>query len=147
MRPTIEFRETMRGHWRPHGEPRPRAIELTVVAHERPGPMLSPRRVCDLAGAIEVEGLAASAAARGSLVIDPLLGKTLAYALSFDGDDGAAYRFDGKKSVRFLRLAETMTTLEGGIYDARDARVGEATLRFDLRDDFVRWIGTFRLRR
>jgi len=139
------FRETMRGHFRLNGETRPRALSFTIVARTRSVGLFGARSICDIEGAVEAEGLTPGAVAKGTLEIDPLLGRRLVYTFSFEADDGRTYRFEGQKSVSFLRLAHSMTTLPAKLYDARGDAVGEALVRFDLRSDFLRWLRTWRV--
>ncbi|HEY3354035.1 MAG TPA: hypothetical protein VGQ83_12355 [Polyangia bacterium] len=76
------------------------------------------------------------------LEIGPPLHRFLRYQVHFRDPRGNVYRFFGQKTVFVLRLRRTMTTLVGRLY-RNGADVGEATLRFALRD-LPQLIGSFR---
>jgi hypothetical protein len=141
----FEFHETMSGSYRLDSSPdRERAISFTVGARVDDLGKFLRNRVAQIQGAIEVEGLASHRAARGTMLMDPILGRTVGYELSFTNDEGARYRLSGRKSVEFLRFLQTMTYLPAEIFDERGERVGEATLRFDVRSDLYRFLRSFR---
>jgi hypothetical protein len=142
----LEFRETMSGSWHPSDAPaRERAISFTIraVAHDLLR-FLRDRRA-EIVGAVDVEGLASHRPMRGTLLVDPLIGRRIVYDFAFTGDDDRKLRFRGEKSIELLRPLATMTTLPGELLDAEGATIGAARLRFDARSDLgkllrsVRW--------
>ncbi len=141
----FEFHETMSGAYRLDATPdRERAISFTVGARvDNVGKFLRDR-VAQIQGAIELEGLVSHRAARGTMLMDPILGRTVGYELTFNDDEDRRLRLSGRKSVQFLRLMQTMTFLPAQILDGRDARIGEAKLRFDVRSDLYRFLRSFR---
>lgn len=141
----FEFRETMSGSYRLDASPdRERAISFTVgVRVSELGKFLRDKRAA-IQGAIEMEGFANHRACRGTMVMDPLIGKLVGYELTFANDEGRTHRLVGQKTVEFTRFLHTMTTLPAQIVDEEGRRVGVATLRFDARSDLGRFLKSFR---
>jgi hypothetical protein len=103
----------------------------------------------EIEGEVDAEGFADHRHLRGTLGMDLLRTGTLPYAFRFQANDGAAYVFEGKKTVRaglfaLAELAEAMTVLPGSIRDAAGVEVGRALLRFDIRSDLIKFLGSFR---
>lgn len=141
----FEFRETMSGAIRLDSAPdRERAISFTVGGRVDQMTRFIRDRKAAIQGAIEIEGLASHSAARGTMLMDPILGKQVGYELEFKDDQGRPLRLSGRKSVEFFRLMETMTTLPAEVLDAQGKRVGQAVLRFDVRSDLLRFLRSFR---
>ena len=141
----FSFHETMSGSYRLDASPdRERAITFTVGARVDDVGKFIRDRVAKIQGAIEMEGLASHRAARGTMLMDPILGRTVGYELSFMDDDGKRYRLSGRKSVQVLKFLHTMTYLPAEIFDEKGERVGEAVLRFDVRSDLGRFLKSFR---
>lgn len=130
---TLRFAETMTGTWRRAGEDVDRPIQFEVSAET-----VSPLRpfgtvLGTLVGTLSAGGLASNASVTGTIEVSPIEQRRIRYSLDLIGDDGGRYRFDGWKSISWLRLASTWTTLPGTIYDGTGAVVGTATLRFAPR--------------
>jgi len=141
----FEFHETMSGSIRLDASPdRERAISFTVGGRVDQLSRFLRDRKAAIQGAMEIEGLASHSAARGTMLMDPILGKQVGYELEFKDDQGKSLRLTGRKSVEFLRLMETMTTLPADLVDEEGRRVGHAVLRFDVRSDLVRFLRSFR---
>ncbi len=142
------FRETMSGTCRLASDPdRQRTIVFTVTARSpRIGAFLAHREVT-IEGTIDVEGLATLRPLTGTLGLDVLLTRQIAYDFTFAGDDGAAYRFTGEKNVRVTAFLETMSHLPAALLDERGATIADAELRFDLRGDLVAFLRSFSLTR
>lgn len=142
------FRETMSGTCRlANDSDRERAIVFTVTARSpRIGEFLKYRQVA-IEGTIDVEGLAVRRPLSGTLGMDVLLTRRIPYDFAFTGDDGAAYRFTGEKTVRVTALLETMSRLPAALLDEHGATIAEAELRFDLRFDLVAFLRSFELTR
>jgi hypothetical protein len=127
------FVEQMSGTWRRRSQPAlllPARFECAAVAdlrrYARDGHMA-------LSGHIRFEGLAGYAACQGALDIQPLR-RRLRYELAFLGDDGRRYTLRGEKRLRYRDLLRAMTYLPAEIRDEAGAAIGDAELRFDLRD-------------
>lgn len=141
----FEFHETMSGSYRLAGSAeRDRAMSFTIRARVHSVLRFLRDRLAEIEGEVDLEGYADHRAMRGTLEIDPLLGKKLVYAFAFEDNDGQKRRFVGKKSVELLHLLETMTTLPGAILDDGGHTLGSAMLRFDARSDLVKWLRSFR---
>lgn len=111
-----------------------RAFSFTVRAHV---PQLARHlfdHLANLEGHVDAEGLATRAPLMGTLLINPVLGRTIAYEFSFTGDDGRTYRFAGRKQVTPLHPVESMTHMDGELTDERGALVATAHVVFALRD-------------
>lgn len=142
----LAFRETMTGgyHLTPApGMERPMSFTVRVSAPSLRSLLRSP--VLDIEGSVFAEGLAEHKPLRGTLTIDPVRAKVLVYIFDFDGDDGTHYVFQGRKTLSEGDLLHAMTVLPGGIYDRAGTEVGRALLRFDLRSDLLKFLGSFRL--
>lgn len=141
----FEFRETMSGSYRLASAPdHERAISFTVGARvQKLGRFLRDKQAA-IQGAIEMEGFAAHRPCRGTMVMDPVLGKKVGYDLTFVDDAGRTHRLVGQKDVSFLRLLETMTTLPAELFDDAGNKIGTATLRFDARSDLAKFLKSFR---
>lgn len=95
-------------------------------------------------GTVEAPGLAAAAQLDGEMTLRPIGKKVVRYAFEFTGDDGARYRFEGQKDIRWLDAARTWTTLPGEIRDASGAVVARCDTRFDMRSDWMQFASSFR---
>lgn len=141
----FHFHETMSGSYVLDAAPdRERAISFTIGARVHDVARFARDRLAEIQGAVEMEGFASHRPLRGTLEMDPILGRKLVYDFRFVDDEGVEHRFTGRKSVSWLRLLETMTTLPGEIFDASGRRVGRARLRFDVRSDLLRFARSFR---
>jgi hypothetical protein len=141
----FEFHETMVGSFRLRGEARDRPMSFTLRCRSPRWLTFLRRPEVEIEGEIDAEGFADHRHLRGTLGMDPIRTRTLPYAFHFTANDGAAYTFAGKKDIHVTRMMESMTVLPGAILDASGAIVAEALLRFDLRSDLVRFLGSFRL--
>lgn len=134
MKVGMRFGEAMAGTWRRPGEAREMPIRFDVEA-STPTPLEPLGTVTgSLAGTISVGELAARAPATGSIEVSPVQHRRIRYTLDFTADDGRRYRLDGWKSIDWLRVLSSWTTLPTSITDDAGDLVGTATLRFDLRD-------------
>ena len=144
----FRFSETMSGTCRLAADPdRGRTIVFTLTARSpRIGEFLE-HRVATIDGTIDVEGLATRQPLAGTLGLDVLLKRQIAYDFAFTGDDGAAYRFVGEKNLRVTALLQTISHLPAVLLDARGETVAEAELRFDLRGELVSFLRSVTLTR
>lgn len=88
----------------------------------------------DASGFVEAEDLAAHAPLAGFMIIKPLVRRLIHYEFEFRGDDGAAYRYVGRKTIRHLSPLRTWTTLPGSIVDAAGREIAHSVTRFDTRE-------------
>src|SRR5262249_5652684 len=93
--------------------------------------------MADLDGTLDMEGFADDVPTTGKIEIAILSKRIIRYELDFTANDGKPYRFAGQKNIRLGDLMNTMTTLDGGITDARGDEVARATVRFDLKADLL----------
>lgn len=141
--PLYGFTETMRGTWTPHDGSGRKTMWLRAEADANDAFAYLRRGTLMLNGKMHAEGLAEEAPASGKLEVRPLSGY-IGYDVSFRGDDGKLYRFVGHKSPSVTRLLKSMTTLPGEVLDADGKVVGSAMLYFDLKNDLLPFLGTFR---
>jgi hypothetical protein len=147
LTPTTTFHEVMAGTVRLAGEQSDRTMRLTLAV-ESPG-LLHPLAdaAATLTGRVEIEGLADDPAATGAMRIAPIRARRIRYELSFSTLDGRPLRLDGWKSVRFDKPVRTMTNLPAVVLDEDGEVVGEARLRFDVRQELWPFLRSFRYRR
>jgi hypothetical protein len=142
----FEFRETMAGSYHLLHEPldeRPMSFTIRCRSHRLAEFLRSP--IVEITGEVDAEGFADHQLLRGTLGLDLLRNGTLSYAFRFLGNDDAVYRFEGRKDVSPLALAETMSILPGAILSDRGDAVAAATLRFDIRRDIVKFLRSWHL--
>lgn len=140
------FTETMRGTWTPLDGSGRRTMWFRAEADATSALAYARRGTLEMVGKLHAEGLADEVPTRGVLEIQPL-SRRIGYELEFKGDDGLSYRFVGQKNLKLTKLAESMTTLHGEVLASDGRRLGTARLHFDLRNDLVPFLGTFRLAR
>lgn len=141
----FEFAETMAGSYHLLSAPADeRAISFTLRASSSSLRRFLKTREVEIEGAIDAENLADHRALRGTMGLDVLRTGILSYAFRFRANDGGDCAFTGQKDVDVRRLAETMTVLPAKLLRGQDT-IGEALLRFDLRNDLVRFLRSFRL--
>jgi hypothetical protein len=128
------FAETMSGTWTRDGVTRPFAFTAKV----RSGPLGAFRhndQRAEMEGTVDAGGLATAQPLRGTILLQPFLGRVIRYEFDFTGDDGQRYTFAGQKDIRWRSPLKTWTELPGEVRDARGALVGTAMTRFDLKRD------------
>jgi hypothetical protein len=94
-------------------------------------------------GFVEAEGLASHAPIEGFMIIKPLVQRLIHYEFEFLGEDGASYRYAGRKTIRHLSPLRTWTTLPGSILDAAGRETARSVTRFDTRE-FGAFLRSFR---
>ena len=137
----FRFREVMEGTLERDGSPVPFRFDLDVR-----GPSTF-RFFTSWIGAAEgtatIDGWVREAPARGALEIAPVRKGMIRYTFDFTGPAGEALRFDGRKRIRFWFLG--WAVLRGAVYDAADAEVGRAELRFIFRRQLLPFVSSFRI--
>jgi hypothetical protein len=139
----FRFNERMAGSYRSAsgGPDRPFHFEVDVICPE------TLVRVIEgtARGRLTMEGVASDVHADGWLKISPFFKRTVAYQLTFTGADGKARRFEGHKTIRWLRTLRSWTTLPGKVVDANTGAVeAEVLARFDLRRELLPLIKSLR---
>jgi len=128
------FEETMSGTWTRDGVTRP--FSFTVVVRSGPiGAWRKKQQVADMEGTVSADGLATGQPLRGTLRLQPFLGRVIRYEFGFTGDDGKPYTFAGQKDIRWLSPLRTWTELPGDVRDGDGKLVGTARIPFDLKKD------------
>lgn len=139
------FGETLRGNYYLLAEPtEERAMSFTIRAVTDGLASFAHDPVAHIEGRLSLEGLADDVSLHGTLAFRLRSRGRLAYDFSFAGDDGRPYRFRGQKDFKPLAIVESFTTLSGSLYDEDEHEIGRSTLRFDLRSDLAKWLGSFR---
>lgn len=142
----LSFRETMSGAYHLCATPDiDHPMHFTVEARLRSLRSLLTNAVLDIRGEVSASGFADHKVLEGTLCIDPLRGRVLVYQFGFEGNDGQRYTFTGRKTLSKGGLVQAMTVLPGGIYDASGHKVATTLLRFDLRSDLFKFLGSYRL--
>ncbi len=140
----LAFRETMSGGYHLLSEPgRDRPMSFTVSAQINSLASMITNPVLVITGAVAAEGLADYKPLAGTLCIDPVKAKVLVYSFLFDDNDGNQCSFFGRKTLSQGNIVHAMTVLPAGIYDGSGKAIGEALLRFDLRNDLWKFLRSF----
>jgi hypothetical protein len=146
MFPGLSFRETLNGSYWLLDEPTDeRAIALALEVYTEDLRRLAASKTWSLRGTLDAEGLASARTVHGSLVFKLFDERRLPYRLAFTGDDGKRYELSGQKEWSGLAPLESITLLPASLYDETGEELGRATLRFDLRADWARWMKSFRI--
>jgi hypothetical protein len=146
MLPGFSFRETMSGSYFMLDAPTDeRAIAFTIEARARDVARFARDKTWDVRGTIDAEKLASGAEVDGTLAFKLIDDRRLPYRLSFRGDDGKRYELSGQKEWTGLQPVGSMTVLPASVYDDSGEEIARATLRFDLRSDWGRWLRSFRI--
>jgi hypothetical protein len=146
MLPGFSFRETMSGSYFMLDAPTDeRAIAFTIEARARDVARFARDKTWGVRGTIDAEKLASGADVDGTLAFKLIDERRLPYRLSFRGDDGKRYELSGQKEWTGLQPIGSMTVLPASVYDESGEEIARATLRFDLRSDWGRWLRSFRI--
>jgi len=130
----FHFSETMQGTWTREGQTDERPISFSITARARSFWKHLRDHDTELEGTLRMDGFAREVPVRGTLHINPLLGKVIRYDFGFLADDGRRYRFIGQKDVSLSDVVGTMTTLPAAIEDENGRVVARANLKFDTKD-------------
>ena len=142
----LSFREWLTGsYWRLDAPTDERAIDVTLEASvaDVGGALRDP--TFGLAGTVDAEGLASGQSLRGSVGLRLFDEQRIPYRIAFRGDDGRRYELSGQKEWAPLMPLDSVTLLAASLYDDTGEEIGRATLRFDLRADWLRWLKGLRV--
>ena len=139
----FRFEEKLAGTWRRADEAEARPFRFSFTATAANARQFARDGLLRLDGRVTAGGLADSKPLLGTLDISWRERRRLAYDFLFEGNDGKQYRFEGAQNVELLRFLESMTTLPGRILDQNGREIGQALLRFDLRNDLLAWVTSF----
>ncbi len=146
MFPGFSFRETMSGSYFMLAAPTDeRAIAFTIEARASDVARFARDKTWGVRGTIDAEKLASGADLEGTLTFKLIDERRLPYRLAFRGDDGKRYELSGQKEWMGLQPIGSMTLLPASVYDEGGEEIARATLRFDLRSDWGRWLRSFRI--
>jgi hypothetical protein len=96
-------------------------------------------------GTLVMAGLAENLPAEGTLELSPFFKRRIRYTFDFTGNDGARYRFDGHKTIRWLRALSSWTTLPGTVVNLDTGEtVADVRTTFDLTRDLGQLVTSFR---
>jgi nucleoside-diphosphate-sugar epimerase len=141
----FEFRQVLRGTWRPvEGGRACQRVEFAVAARAENVRAFAADNLLQLAGTITMDGLVKDGPTRGTLEAALISRGKFVYHLEFVGDDGKPYSFRGVEDVEPANLLETMTTMEFAVRDAAGNVVGNGKAAFDLRTDLLSMAASFR---
>jgi hypothetical protein len=144
--PGFSFREELSGnYWRLEDPIDERAIRVELEARVGDARAFLQSRTGALSGRIDAEGLASGCAVEGNLLFRLLEERRSTYRFKFHGDDGGLYELCGQKEWNALAPLEALTLLPASIYDGAGQEIARATLRFDVRADWARWLTSLRL--
>jgi hypothetical protein len=145
--PSLSFRERMSGsYWLLDAPTQERAITLDFEAVATDVGQFLRTKTWALEGTIDAEGLARGREIEGTLRFVLIQERRLPYRFAFRGDDGCRYELRGQKEWTGLAPVSSMTLLPATLTGERGEELARATLRFDLRADWVEWMRSFRLR-
>jgi len=141
------FRETMSGsYWLLDAPTEERAIAFDIEASARDVRALARDKTWLTTGTIEVERLASAKPLQGKIAFRLFDERRISHRLEFVGDDGSRYQLIGQLEFSGLSPVDSLTLLVASLCDDQDEEIGRATLRLDLRADWMSWIKSFRLR-
>ena len=143
--PGFQFQETMSGTYTLTGaadSPRRISFKSRVTApdalrHLRDG-------MAELEGTLEMEGFADDVPLAGTIEISPLRKRLIRYEFSFVGNDGRPYRFAGQKDLKLFDLIGSWTNLPASLFDQAGKEVGQVRVKFDLLNDLLPMLVSFR---
>lgn len=141
----FQFRETMSGSYHLDASPdRERAMSFTIGAYAPSLLQYLRDKKVQIQGEVDIEGFAEHRPLRGTMQLDPLVGRRVVYEFTSTDDQDRTFRFVGQKNIELLHFADTITNLPGEIFDAAGRRIGEARLRFDARSDLGKFLGSWK---
>lgn len=123
-----------------------RAIAFAIEASTDDVRAFARDKTWRITGTIDAERLASAKPLEGTIAFKLLDERRVAYGFAFQGDDGRRYELSGQEEWSGISPVGSLTLLPASLYDERGEEIARATLRFDLRSDWAKWIKSFRLR-
>jgi hypothetical protein len=143
----FSFRQNMSGsYWMLDAPADDRAIAFKIDAASPDVRALVRDKTWRITGNIDAERLASGKPLEGTLAFRLLDERRVAYRFTFQGDDGHRYELSGQEEWSGMSPVRSLTLLPASLYDERGEEIARATLRFDLRSDWAKWLKSFRLR-
>lgn len=147
MIPGASFCEWLSGsYWRLDSPTDELSIELTLEAFTPDIREFLRERVWQISGKIDAERIATERPVEGSVCLKRLAEGQIQYRIRFRGNDERRYELSGRKEWTGLAPLDSATLLAAKLLDDAGEEVGRATLRFDLRADWIRFVRHIRLR-
>lgn len=144
--PGFSIREELSGnYWLLEAPTDERTIRLRLETRVPDAVAFFQSRTAELSGNIDAEGLASMRDIRGTLAFKLFEEQRSVYRFTFSTDDNHRYELCGQKEWNALAPLEALTLLPASLYDDRGQEVARATLHFDVRADWARWIASLRL--
>jgi hypothetical protein len=142
----VSFSEWLTGsYWRLDAPTDERAIDVVLDARPVDGGGPLREAAWRLSGTVDAEHLASHCPVEGSVSLRLRGERRVPYRIAFSGDDGRRYELSGQKEWTSFMPFDSVTLLLAGLYDDAGEEVGRATLRFDLRADWARWLRSLRV--
>ncbi len=144
--PGFSFREELSGtFWRLQEPTDEHAIRVHLEARVPDSAAFLQSATAELSGRIDADGLASMRELHGSLSFKLLEEQRSTYQFTFHTDDDLLCELCGQKEWNALAPLEAITLLPASLYDERGQEMARATLRFDVRADWARWLASLRL--
>ncbi len=144
--PGLSFSEALSGnYWRLDAPVEERAIALHLTGSISDAGSFLRDKTLRLTGTIDAEHLASAQKIEGTVHFKLFEERRLPYRCTFRGDDGRRYELFGEKEWNGLSPVESITLLAASLYDDHGDEIARATLRFDMRADWSRWLMSLRL--
>ena len=122
-----------------------RSLQLTTQV-ESDFARFSRERTAHLEGVVCMDGIARERPLKGTVTFRVHYERRLRYEFRFIDDDGQRRAFRGQKDCNLLSPTDSLTLLQGSLYDENDVEVGRARLRLDLRGGAKELVSSVRLR-
>jgi hypothetical protein len=144
--PGFSFREELSGnYWRLEEPTDERPIRVLLETRVPDAAAFLQSRIAELSGHIDAEGLASMCDVQGTLAFKLFEEQRSVYRFTFRTDGGRLYELCGQKEWNALAPLEAITLLPASLYDEQGQEVARATLHFDVRADWARWLSSLRL--
>jgi hypothetical protein len=100
----------------------------------------------NIEGVLNMDGLAAKAAFKGTIEASLFRRRQIIYDFTFKSSGGTDYRFHGHKDLSIFQPLKSITTLYGEVMNSRSGKIISTTVTYmDLRD-IPRILASIRLR-
>jgi hypothetical protein len=146
IRLKASFREWLLGsYWRLDAPTDERAMQVALEASSPDVAAAVRTKTWHLSGMVDAESLATASPLEGRVVFRVLEESRILYRFAFMGDDGRRCELVGEKAWSALTPLDGVTLLVATMWGEDGKEFARATLRFDLRADWLRWLRSVRL--